>query len=245
MKIPIIYEDKDVIVCNKPVGMLVQSNKTLDADMVNELKNYIYEQGNCKSEPYIGLIQRLDRPVGGVLVFAKNPAAAKSLSEQVQDKRMKKKYYAVVTADLSEHIGSEKVQVVNYLIKNQRTNLSCIVSSSQKDAKRAELWYQVLSVAKDEEGNVISLLDVDLMTGRHHQIRVQLAGAGLALWGDTKYNTRYQTKEGVMSQDRWLNIGLFSHEINFYQPKTKKELKFKVLPEEGVFKRFSSYFLSK
>lgn len=160
MKIPIIYEDSHVIVCEKPVGMLVQSDRSMDVDMVNELKNYLYEKQTEKKEPYLGLIHRLDRPVGGVLVFAKTPVAAKSLSSQVGGEeggknplqKMEKKYYAVVDKDLSDKLGNEAEELVDYLVKDARTNTSKITNAKDKNGKKAVLFYQVLAVSKDEKG---------------------------------------------------------------------------------------------
>ena len=198
MKVPIIYEDSHVIVCEKPVGMLVQSDRSMDVDMVNELKNYLYEKQTEKKEPYLGLVHRLDRPVGGVLVFGKTPVAAKSLSSQVSGEqvgknplpKMEKKYYAVVDKDLSDKLGEEAQELVDYLVKDARTNTSKITNANDKNGKKAVLYYQVLAVTKDEQGYPVSLTEVTLKTGRHHQIRVQMAGNQMPLWGDTKY--RYE-----------------------------------------------------
>lgn len=246
MKIPIIYEDSHVLVCEKPVGMLVQSDRSMDTDMVNELKNYLYEKQTEKKEPYLGLIHRLDRPVGGILVFAKTPVAAKSLSSQVGGgqggknplPKMEKKYYAVIDKDLSDKLGSEPEELVNYLVKDAKTNTSKITGANDKNGKKAILSYQVLAVNKDEKGYPISLVEVSLKTGRHHQIRVQMAGNQMPLWGDTKYNDAFTKRQEQNSDMRWANIGLYSHSLAFMHPVSKKRMEFVAEPKDGIFKQF-------
>lgn len=247
MKIPIIYEDSHVIVCEKPVGMLVQSDRSVDVDMVNELKNYLYEKQIEKKEPYLGLVHRLDRPVGGVLVFAKTAVAAKSLSSQVSGEqggknlleKMEKKYYAVVDKDLSGKLGDEAEELVDYLVKDARTNTSKITNANDRNGKKAILCYQVLAVTKDEKGYPISLIEVALKTGRHHQIRVQMAGNQMPLWGDTKYNHAFMERQKHNPDMRWANIGLYSHTLVFTHPISKKRMQFEARPKEGVFKQFN------
>ena len=247
MKIPIIYEDTHVLVCEKPVGMLVQSDRSMDLDMVNELKNYLYEKQTEKKEPYLGLVHRLDRPVGGVLVFGKTPVAAKSLSSQVSGEqsgknplpKMEKKYYAVVDKDLSDKLGKEAEELVDYLVKDARTNTSKITSANDKNGKKAVLYYQVLSVLKDEKGYPVSLTEVTLKTGRHHQIRVQMAGNQMPLWGDTKYNDAFIERQKQNPDMRWANVGLYSHTLTFTHPISKKRMQFEASPKDGVFKQFN------
>lgn len=249
MNIKVIYEDADILVCEKPVGMLVQSDRSMDADMVNEIKNYLYEKQVEKKEPYVGLIHRLDRPVGGVLVFAKTSFAAKSLSAQVQGDqpvgkskkpvpKMNKKYYAVVDADLSQQLGKEPRELIDYLVKDARTNTSKVTRADDKNGKKALLLYQVLQVAKDERERPISLVEVELKTGRHHQIRVQMAANKMPLWGDTKYNVDFVESQKQYTNLRWANVGLFSHSLEFSHPKTNKRLYFEAVPIEGVFQAF-------
>lgn len=247
MKVPIIYEDSHVIVCEKPVGMLVQSDRSMDIDMVNELKNYLYEKQTEKKEPYLGLIHRLDRPVGGVLVFGKTPVAAKSLSSQVSGEqsgknplpKMEKKYYAVVDKDLSDKLGKEAEELVDYLVKDARTNTSKITNVNDKNGKKAVLYYQVLAVSKDEQGYPVSLIEVTLKTGRHHQIRVQMAGNQMPLWGDTKYNNAFIERQKQNPDMRWANVGLYSHTLAFTHPISKKRMQFDASPKAGVFKQFN------
>lgn len=237
MKINILYEDNYIIVCEKPVGVPSQSDKTSDYDMVNQLKNYIHETADVSGEPYIGIVHRLDRPVGGVMVFAKTPFAAKSLSEQIRLNKVHKKYFAVVTADLSKKVGKE-YSLTDFLVKDQRTNLSKVTSKKDTNAKKAELSYKILEVTEcemkneKEEVQKVSLVDVDLITGRHHQIRVQMSNAKLGLWGDTKYNPLYKEYKG------WINVALYSYQLSFCHPKTDKQMQFCNYPSEEPFNQF-------
>lgn len=253
MKSKILYEDDAVLVCEKPVGMLVQSNRSLDTDMINELKNYIYKNLNNNKEPYIGLIHRLDRPVGGVLVFAKTQTAAKVLSLQVQGEtdntsktnkskvsKMEKQYYAVVDKDLTNELGNAPKELVNYLIKDAKTNTSKVTTVGDKNGKKAILSYQVLDVSKDEEGEPVSLVEVTLKTGRHHQIRVQMAHNDMPLWGDTKYNQGFVNRQQNNANLKWANVGLYSHHLAFDHPVTKRRMEFNSAPKEGVFSNFRS-----
>lgn len=225
--ITILYEDKQIIVCEKPCGVPSQSDKTGDFDMVNRLKNYLFEKEETKGEPYIGLVHRLDRPVGGIMVFAKTPLAAKTLSEQVRNKTFQKWYLAVVEKDLKEIEGKEKILLTDYLVRDGRNNLSKVTTKENKNAKKAELYYQVLQV---KDG--LSLVRVELLTGRHHQIRVQLSAHLGGLYGDTKYNVAAKEKKG------WQQIALYASEISFLHPKTKEKMCFKKEPEGEVFERF-------
>ena len=142
-KINILYEDAHIIVCEKPAGIPSQVDKSSGPDMVNMLKNHVFEKE--ETVPYIAVVHRLDRPVGGVMVYAKTPFAAKELSRQISSHSIEKQYLAVVTNDLSEEIGKQ-IYLEDYLKKDGRTNTSEIVSSEEKDAKKAELYYTPLKV---------------------------------------------------------------------------------------------------
>lgn len=223
MNINILYEDKDILVCEKPAGVPVQSDRSMDLDLVNMLRNYRHEKEPDK-EPYIGLVHRLDRPVGGVMVFGKTPFATKELNKQIQNKQVKKTYLCVVMKDLSSELGKEKVLLTDYLKKDARNNVSIVVSASDKNGKKAELYYQVRKVVGE-----LSLVEVELLTGRHHQIRVQMAAHVAPLWGDTKYNPLTKEQKG------WKQIALFSNSFTFVHPKTKKSMTFSAEPSGGVW----------
>ena len=213
-KLNVIFEDNHIIVVEKPVNIPSQQDKTGDIDMLTIIKEYIKEKYNKPGNVYLGLIHRLDRPVGGVMVFAKTSKAAARLSEQVRNNELKKTYLAIVDGKLEEKCGI----LENYLIKTERTNTSKIVEEGTKNSKYAKLEYEVLKY--NEETN-LSLVKIKLHTGRHHQIRVQFAGIGHSLYGDQKYGTRGKGKQ----------ICLWAYELSFKHPISKEELSFSSKPE--------------
>ena len=210
----VIYEDNHIIVVEKTPNIPSQSDKTGDMDMLTIVKQYIKEKYNKPGNVYLGLVHRLDRPVGGIMIFAKTSKAAGRLSEQVREKVFKKKYLAVVDGRFEEITGI----LEDYLYKDERNNMSKVVSKEKKNAKLAKLDYEVL--AYNELKN-LSLVKVNLHTGRHHQIRVQLSHAGHSIFGDQKYGKRGQGKQ----------IALWAYELTIQHPITKKEMTFKDLPE--------------
>ena len=211
----IIYEDNHIIVVVKPVGIPVQQDKSGDIDMLTIIKKYIKEKYNKPGEVYLGLVHRLDRMVGGVMVFAKTSKAAGRLSEQVRDKTMKKEYLAIVDGKFTKKTGV----LENYMLKNERTNTSKIVDNTVKNAKYAKLEYEVLGY--NPEIN-LSVIKIKLYTGRHHQIRVQMANIGHSLCGDQKYGTRGRGKQ----------IGLWACTLTFLHPITKEEMSFHSIPDK-------------
>ena len=181
----ILYEDKEIIVCHKAAGIAVQSARIGMPDMESTLKNYLVAKNPGKM-PYLGVVHRLDQPVEGVLVFAKNKKAAAGLTGQITSGSVTKEYLAVTAQKV------EKVQghLEDYLKKDGKTNTSAVVTPETDGAKKAVLDYEVLNEVSDERtltGKRI-LVRIQLGTGRHHQIRVQMAHAGMSLLGDRKYN---------------------------------------------------------
>ena len=215
----IIYEDLHILVCRKPAGLAVQNASFGRKDLESMLKTYLFEKDG-KANPYLGIIHRLDQPVQGLVVFAKNPKSAATLSAQVQDGRMKK-YYRAVTCGIPK---TKEERLVNYLKKNSRTNLSECVSEKEQGAKKAELYYHVL-----EEKDNYALLEIELFTGRHHQIRVQMAKNQTPLYGDQKYNKNAQKGE---------QIALCASRLEFYHPATGKKMQYDCKPEGGAFALF-------
>ncbi len=167
-KLNVIYEDNHIIVVEKPVNVPSQADKTGDIDMLTIIKEYLKEKYNKPGNVYLGLIHRLDRPVGGVMVFAKTSKAAARLSEEVRNKTITKRYLAIVDGKMENTKGV----LENYLAKNERTNTSKVVEENSPRAKYAKLEYEV--VKYNEETN-LSVIKITLHTGRHHQIRVQFA----------------------------------------------------------------------
>jgi 23S rRNA pseudouridine1911/1915/1917 synthase len=213
-KLNVIYEDNHIIVVEKMPNIPSQSDKTEDIDMLSMVKAYIKEKYNKPGNVYVGLVHRLDRPVGGIMVFAKTSKSASRLSEQVRNKDFKKKYLAVVDGKLKENQGT----LEDYLYKDERNNISKVVSKEKKNSKLAKLDYEVLCYNEVKD---LSLIRVNLHTGRHHQIRVQLSNFGHSIFGDQKYGTRGQGKQ----------IALWAYELTFLHPTTKEKLTFKCLPE--------------
>lgn len=227
MKTEIIYEDKDILVCYKPAGIAVQTASVGQQDMVSELKNYLAQSGNSfKSggkEPYIGVVHRLDQPVSGVLIFAKNPSAAASLSAQIQDGRAVKIYRALVYGGFEEQAKEGILE--NILIKDAKTNTSRVIKPDSREAaqgKKAKLSYRVLE-EKMVDDMLYSEAEIRLFTGRHHQIRVQMSNAGHPILGDTKYGTPASAE---LSSGLEKGLKLCAYCLSFIHPKTGKEVRF-------------------
>lgn len=214
-EVKILFEDKDIIVVVKPAGMASQETRSADMDMVSYLKNYLVREKKIRGVPYIGAVHRLDRPVGGVMVYAKTQQAAKNLSEQIQKNRVKKEYMAVLTGTLKKKEG----RLEDYLVSDGRSNSTVVADKTTEGAKKAILEYKVKRT-KFENGKQYSLVNIHLITGRHHQIRVQMAHAGAGLWGDTKYNPEFAGQTG------WFDLALFAWHLEFDHPRTKKHLVF-------------------
>lgn len=211
----IIYEDNHIIVVEKLVNIPSQGDKTGDVDMLTIIKQYLKKKYNKPGNVYLGLIHRLDRPVGGVMVFAKTSKAAARLSEQVREKVFKKKYLVIANGKFDERRGT----LEDYLLKNEKSNISKVVKGETKNSKLAILDYEVIKY--DPELN-LSVLKINLHTGRHHQIRVQLSSRKHSIYGDQKYGGRGHGKQ----------ICLWAYELIIEHPITKKMMTFKVLPQK-------------
>lgn len=240
----IVYEDDDICVCHKPSGVLTQSDRGFSQDMVSVLMTYERKKGN--RAPFIAPVNRLDRPVEGLVLYAKNSKAAAALTRQITQGEVDKCYYAVVK--VTDRKGMENVQKVlgdrtvitleNYLLKDSRTNMSRVVPEGTDSAKKAVLEYQVLGV---EAGGELALLRVKLHTGRHHQIRVQLSEAGMPILNDTKYAVpldEEKVKGGARTNSED-SLALCSYRLVFSHPVTRKKLTFEVVPKGKSFALFS------
>lgn len=215
----ILYEDKDIIVCHKPAGIAVQSARIGSADMESVLKNYIALKEPGKM-PYVGIIHRLDQPVEGVLVFGKNQKAAGELSRQMSSGEMKKTYLAVTSSAPKRKEGT----LEDWLKKDGRTNTSAVVKAGTQGAKKAILHYELLGESQRKY-----LIKIRLETGRHHQIRVQMAHAGMPLLGDRKYNGAEETE---------VSLALCSAGLTLRHPVTKKKMEFETVPSGNGFAEF-------
>lgn len=213
-KLKILYEDNHIIVVEKKPNIPSQSDKTGDIDMLTLVKNYIKEKYNKPGNVYIGLVHRLDRPVGGIMIFARTSKSASRLSNQVREKIFKKKYLAVVDGKFEKNQGT----LEDYLYKDERHNMSKVVKKEKKNVKLAKLDYKVLKYNPVKD---LSLVEINLHTGRHHQIRVQLSNFGHSIFGDQKYGTRGKGKQ----------IALWAYELTIVHPVTKEEMTFKDYPE--------------
>lgn len=214
INLKVIYEDNHIIVVEKPANIPSQGDKTGDLDMLTIIKAYLKEKYNKPGNVYLGLVHRLDRPVGGVMVFAKTSKAAARLSEQVREKVFKKKYLVIVNGKFKEKKGTLK----DYLLKNERLNKSRVVEEGTKNSKYAELDYEVLKYDKEQN---LSLLKINLHTGRHHQIRVQLSSRDHSIYGDAKYNGRGSARQ----------LYLWAYELTIQNVISKEEMTFTSIPE--------------
>ena len=216
----VIYEDNHIIVVEKIVNIPSQADKTGDEDMLSLIKAYLKEKYNKPGNVYLGLVHRLDRPVGGVMVFAKTSKAASRLSEEVRNKTFQKEYLVICNGKMDK----EKDTLVDYLWKDEKKNTSYVVKPTKKNAKQAILDYEVLKYDKEQD---LSVLKINLHTGRHHQIRVQLSSRMHAIYGDNKY---YGRGAGT-------GICLWAYKLTIVHPVTKEQMTFKDLPEQkGMWK---------
>lgn len=215
----VLYEDNQIVVVIKPHNVPSAPDESGDEDMLSRVKRYIKEKYNKPGEAFVGLVHRLDRPTGGIMVFARNSKSAKRLSELFAThdaEKIEKVYYAVT----STPVKIKKQNLVNFLKKDEKENIVKIVPMGESGAKRAELCYTVL-----QENGGKSLLEVKILTGRSHQIRVQLANIGCPLVGDVKYGTK--TKLGVKTT----SLGLWAGKLSFVHPTTKQKLTFLAMPD--------------
>ena len=222
MKPEILFEDEHIIVCIKPAGIATQSSRIGTPDMVSLLKNHIAANSGHKKPPYLAVIHRLDQPVTGLLVFAKTPAAAKELNRQLQTYGFGKYYRAW----LSGIPTSEEGELTDYLVKDGRTNMSRVCTADTPGAKKAELHY---NIQKTMSG--CCLAEITLKTGRHHQIRVQMANMGCPIIGDRKYGNPAGTvvPEDVSSLlPSRTGLQLYACRLTFQHPATKKSMLFEL-----------------
>lgn len=211
----ILYEDNHIIVVIKECNIPVQEDISKDKDMLTIIKEYIKEKYNKPGNVYLGLVHRLDRMTGGVMVFAKTSKAARRLNEQIVKKDFSKKYYAIVDGII------EKGDILkNYLIKDEKEVKSYIGNS--KNGKLAILEYSVIKILNNK-----TLLDINLITGRHHQIRVQFSHRQHPLVGDVLYGGSHYNQ-----------LMLYAYEISFYHPITNNRLIFNKIPTSELWDQF-------
>lgn len=209
----IVYEDNHLIVVVKPQNVPSQKDESGDMDMHTMVKDYIKQTYNKKGEAYVGLLHRLDRPTGGLMVFAKTSKCASRMTEAIKNGLLEKKYLTVV-------VGKPKYDsdyLIHYLKKDEKQNKVTIVPQAEQGAKKAELTYKVLETTK-----ALSLVECKLITGRSHQIRVQMSTIGCPVFGDVKY------KGDIVKG--W-NLALWSYKLSFEHPVTHKIMNFICYPQ--------------
>ena len=205
-EIPVLYEDNHVLVVVKPVNMPTQEDDTGDKDMLTALKEDLKLRHDKPGNVFLGLVHRLDRPVGGAMVFAKTSKAASRLSEAVRSRTFGKTYHAIIHGHPKDPTG----RLRHHLLKDSKTNIVRTVREGSEGAKEALLDYQVIG-----QSGGLTLVKVTLLTGRSHQIRVQFAAIGCPLYGDQKYGAD-RNKPGTQ-------IALWSTEISFNHPTRQEE----------------------
>jgi 23S rRNA pseudouridine1911/1915/1917 synthase len=209
------YEDNHIIVVEKPVNIPSQGDKTGDIDLLTMVKQYIKQKYQKPGNVYVGLVHRLDRPVGGVMVFAKTSKAAGRLSNQVREKQFQKTYLTIINGKMEQKQGT----LEDYLLKDERNNKSKVVKEGTKNSKLAILDYEVLKYAEELD---LSVLKIHLHTGRHHQIRVQLSSRNHSIYGDQKYEGRGHGKQ----------LTLWAYELQIIHPISNEKMTFYSLPEK-------------
>lgn len=209
----VLYEDNQIIVVVKPQNVPTQADSSGDKDLLTMIKEYVKEKYDKPGEVYIGLVHRLDRPTGGVMVFARTSKAAARLQEQMKTGLFKKKYLAVTVGVPRDRQG----RLSQYLVKDEKNNMVRVVPAAVEGAKKAELEYKVLEIAGS-----VALVDIRLITGRSHQARVQMQSLGTPIFGDAKY--------GGDKLAKGHNLALWAYELRFYHPVNKNPFVFKVFP---------------
>ena len=219
----VLYEDNHIIIVNKRSSDLVQGDGTGDEPLDDKVRAYIREKYNKPGDVFLGVVHRLDRPVSGCVVYARTSKALSRLSELFRTRDVRKTYWAIV----SDRPPAEEGTLSSYLKKNEPQNKSYVYSTEVKGSKLAELSYRVM--ARSEK---YYLVEVDLQTGRHHQIRAQLAAAGCPIKGDLKYGSKRSNEGG--------GISLHSRRVSFVHPVKKEEISVEApLPDDRIWKLFS------
>jgi 23S rRNA pseudouridine1911/1915/1917 synthase len=203
----ILFEDNHIIIVNKRSGDITQGDKTGDKPLSDVVKEYVKEKYNKAGNVFLGVVHRLDRPTSGVIIFARTSKSLERLNKMLRDKDISKTYWAIV----KDHPKKVKDTLINYLKKNPKNNKSAVYTKEITDSKKAILHYNLIKKLDN-----YSLLEIDLETGRHHQIRAQLAFIGFPIKGDLKYGFNRSNKDG--------SIHLHARKIVFIHPVTKEEV---------------------
>lgn len=215
----VVYEDNHIIIVEKQPGEIVQGDKTGDSPLSDAVKAYLKEKYNKPGNVFCGVVHRIDRPVGGLVIFAKTSKALARLNEMLKKGEIHKTYWALVEGSPAKSEGT----LENYLVSNGRINKTFIAKADDPEAKKAVLKYHVVAT-----GDRYSILEVNLLTGRKHQIRCQLANAGNPIKGDLKYGAKRSNRDG--------SISLQAHKIEFIHPVSKQPISIELPPTEEMSK---------
>ena len=218
----VLYEDNHIIAVNKTCNEIVQGDKTGDTTLADEVKAYIKEKYNKPGDVFLGVPHRLDRPVSGVVIFARTSKALTRLNQMFVDKTIKKTYWAI-TQNRPPQVEEE---LHHYMSKNEEKNRALVSISPRTGYKEAILIYRLLSSTQN-----LNLLEVELKTGRHHQIRAQLSRIGCPIRGDLKYGAKRSNEDG--------GINLHARSIEFVHPVSKEPIKIIApLPDDNAWKAY-------
>jgi len=216
----VVYEDNHVIIVHKESGEIVQGDKTGDKPLSETVKDYIRDKFHKPGNVFLGVVHRLDRPVAGLVVFARTSKALSRLNEMFRKGEVHKTYWAITKNAPAEPEGT----LVNWIVRNEKQNKSYVYDKEVPKAKRAELKYRVIAHTENYH-----LIEVNLLTGRHHQIRCQLAHMGCVIKGDLKYGAPRSNPDG--------SISLLSHEVTFIHPVSKMEIKAEsLIPDDRLWR---------
>lgn len=208
MKTQILYEDNHILIINKNVGQLVQGDKTGDKSLLELLKSFIKERDHKPGNVFLGLVHRIDRPTSGLVIYAKTSKALSRLTQMVKNREIKKTYWAIVPKE----IIPQSQTLTHYLKKNEKNNKAIVYNGETNGAKKAILNYQIIKTLDN-----YMLLEIDLQTGRHHQIRAQLSKIGVPIKGDLKYGAPRSNPDG--------GISLHARSLEFIHPVSKEQIK--------------------
>ena len=208
MKTQILYEDNHILIINKNVGQLVQGDKTGDKSLLELLKSFMKERDQKPGNVFLGLVHRIDRPTSGLVIYAKTSKALSRLTQMIKNREIKKTYWAIVPKE----IIPQSQTLTHYLKKNEKNNKAIVYNKETDGAKKAILNYQIIKTLDN-----YMLLEIDLQTGRHHQIRAQLSKIGVPIKGDLKYGAPRSNPDG--------GISLHARSLEFIHPVSKEQIK--------------------
>ena len=225
MKLEVLYEDEYMIAVTKAPGVPSQGDRSNDVDMVTRVRDYLFDKGDIDTEPYVAVINRLDRPVGGIMLFAKSEDMAAKLTDMIQMKDIRKYYQAILSGYLEEEEGT----YTDWLLFDKKNNISKVVKEGTPGAKKAVLKYELIDEFETDKGYLTYVL-IRLITGRHHQIRCQMAAHGTPILGDVRYAAPGSARKASPRE-----IALFSSRMEFVHPVTGERIVLRREPDTKAF----------